>query len=560
MTRTLLIPRLGSFIQVARRCGHVGAVLLALTGVIGRAQAQTYSVSNSEKKSDFNLRAGESISIRFNVKYEGTITVDGNNTTIVNNGGDITGAVLVKSGVLGTVITNLGDISSQQVTLNAPTTINNGSATVTNATWNGYVGSRFAASGIVINNYANWGSQINGLPSGTINNNGTWAAYFTPTGTTIINNRGNWTASDLNYSGSLTINHFSGTWTANLNPGTALAINNSATWTRGFNFPGTGPNSFVNSAGATATFDRALGMGSATTITNSGAMTMTQGMGDISANSLLTNSRGATFRVTGQLVNYGTVSNAGVISTTANFANMSGGKMTGPASPFRGSFTTSGYSSNAGAFGMVGLLDFCDSGNATGFDAQTGSVSPSTSFCSIRPLPVELTAFTAEAVKGTVQLRWNTASERNSARFVVERSATGEEFSAVHEVAAKGNSTTSTDYATTDATPLAGLSYYRLRQVDLDGSAEYSPVATVSRKAGYESIGLYPNPATDRLTLDLTAVAAAPCEVRLLSLTGQLLRYEILAGGQLQEVSLAGMPAGLYVLKVGSAVQRIEKR
>ncbi|GAB3876852.1 hypothetical protein GCM10028824_35430 [Hymenobacter segetis] len=547
--------------QVARRCGYAGILLLAIAGTAGQAQAQTYDVGNSTKKSDFNLKAGESISIRFNVKYEGTITIEGNNATIVNNGGDITGTVLVKSGVLGTVITNLGDVTSQNITLNAPVTINNGSATVTNATWTGYVDNRFAASGIVINNYANWGSQINGLPSGTINNNGTWTAYFTPTGTTVINNRGNWTASDLNYSGSLTINHFSGSWTTNLNPGTALAINNSATWTRGFNFPSTGPNSFVNNAGATATLDRALGMGSNTTITNSGAMTLTQGMGDISANSLLTNSRGATFRVTGQLVNYGTVSNAGVVSTTANFANMSGGSMTGPAAPYRGSFTTSGYSSNAGAFGMVGRLDFCDSGNAIGFDSQTGSVGPSTSFCSLRPLPVELTAFTAEAVKGTVQLRWNTATERNSAWFVVERSATGKEFSTVREVAAQGNSTTATDYATTDAAPLAGLSYYRLRQVDLDGSAEYSPVVTVGRKASYESLNFYPNPATDRLTLDLTAATATPCEMRLLSLTtGQLLRHDTLVGGQLQEISLAGIPAGLYVLKVGSAVQRIEKR
>lgn len=559
MMQTLLHFHSNSFIRVTRRRGYIGALLLLMAA--GQAHAQTYGVANSEKKRDYSLKTGETLTIRFNVKYEGTITVDGDDVTILNDGGEIVGGVLVKGGVRGTVLTNLGDVTSQNITLNSPTTINNGSATVTNATWTGYTDNRFTASGIVINNYANWSSQINGLPSGTINNNGSWTAYFTPTGTTVINNAGNWTAADLNYSGSLTINHLSGTWTTNLNPGTALAINNSGTWTRGFNFPSTGPNSFSNNAGATATFDRYLGMGSATTITNSGAMTVTQGMSDISANSLLTNSRGATFRVTGQLVNYGTVSNAGVVSTTSNFDNKSGGKMTGPASPFRGSFTTTGYSSNAGAFGVVGLLDFCDSDNATGFNAQTGSVGTRTTFCSLRPLPVELTSFTADAVNGTVQLRWNTATERNSAKFVVERSATGAEFSAVREVAARGNSTTATDYTTADAAPLAGLSYYRLRQVDLDGSAEYSPVVTMSRKAGYESISLYPNPATDRLTLDLTTVAAAPCEVRLLSpTTGQLLRHQTLAGGQLQEVSLAGLPAGLYVLKVGSAVQRIEKR
>lgn len=64
---------------------------------------------------------------------------------------------------------------------------------------------------------------------------------------------------------------------------------------------------------------------------------------------------------------------------------------------------------------------------------------------------------------------------------------------------------------------MAGLSYYRLRQVDLDGSVEYSPVVTVNLKAGYALISCYSNPATDRLTLDLTAVGgrappSAPAE------------------------------------------------
>ena len=293
------------------------------------------------------------------------------------------------------------------------------------------------------------------------------------------------------------------------------AINNSGTWTCDFNFSATGPNSFVNRAEAMATFDRCLGVSNFTSITNSGAMT--GGLGDITANSFLSNNCGGTFRVTSQVVNYGPVSNAGVVATTDNFINASSGKMTGPASPFRGSFTTAGYSSNAGAFGMMGRLDFCDFGNVSGFDSQSGSVGHHTTFCSLRPLPVELTAFTAEAVNGKVQLRWNTATERNSAKFVVERSAVGEAFSSVREVAAQGNSTAATAYAATDAAPMAGLSYYRLRQVDLDGSVEYSPVVTVNLKAGYAPISCYPNPATDRLTLDLTAVGgraprSAPAE------------------------------------------------
>ena len=572
-------------------------VLLLASGLACPARSQcitcTYSVTNPNKSDTYNLIGGETITIESNVNFEGTINVLGNSVTVVNlggvtkggrivvrgnntvirnegelmsgNGGNGTGGFLtVMSGFTGTVLHNQGTVTSENIKLSAPTVINNGSAANASPTWSGYVGSNFAAP-VTINNYARWSGQINGLPSGTVNNlaTGTWSAYFTPSGTTLINNSGTWSATDLNYSGSLTLNHTGGTWTARLNPGGALALTNSATWTKGFNFPGTGPNSFVNTG--TATLDAYLGMGAATTITNSGEMTLTQGMGDISANSSLVNQRGATFRVTGQLVNSGTISNAGIVSSSDNFTNNWGASMTGPAAPLRGSFTTKGYSSNAGAFGVVGRLDFCDAGNPSGFDAQTGTVgAANTTYCSLRPLPVELAAFTAEVLKGQVQLRWVTASEQNSAVFVVERSAQGEAYEALRELSAQGNSTAVTVYATLDAQPLPGTSYYRLRQVDRDGTVAYSPVAKVSVAPRALPVRAYPNPITDHLTLDLTAAAAGPCAVRVLSLTGQAVRTATLDGGRVQDVPLTGLPAGLYVLHVhtaqGSTVQRIEKR
>ena len=112
---------------------------------------------------------------------------------------------------------------------------------------------------------------------------------------------------------------------------------------------------------------------------------------------------------------------------------------------------------------------------------------------------------------------------------------------------------------------MPGTSYYRLRQVDRDGAVAYSPVARVHVVPGPLPIVAYPNPATDRLTLDLTAIPAAePCAVRVLTLAGQVMRSETLAGGRVQEMPLAGLPAGLYLLQVrtaqGSTVQRLEKR
>ncbi|WP_216690332.1 T9SS type A sorting domain-containing protein [Hymenobacter siberiensis] len=599
---------------VARKLAVLAGTLLFMTIGAGNSLAQciscTISINSTNANAGFVLVGGETVTIGSGVSYTGGLSVRGNNVTIINNGTIAGNAGLtVNNGLTGTLIHNLGAVPSQNIELNSPVTINNGSrdggtTVLAGATWSGYVGNDFKAP-ITVNNYASWTAQIQDLPGGTITNkrNATWtpdltnagnltvvnegrwsghlqtsgnAAVFTITNTSTgnwaqestfnsaapitVNNQGQWPA-QINYNGALTVNHTSGTWTAILAGTGSLVVNNGATWAKGIIFPTPGPNAFNNPAGSTATLDSYLRMDATITITNGGVMFMTKGMSDLSANSLLTNSRGATFRVTGQFISNGRVDNSGTIAVSGNFTNENSGVFSGPAAPLRGSITAGGYTRNYGIFGATGRLDFCDTDTQPrlGFDMPSGTVGPNTTFCSLRPLPVELTSFTAEVANGKVELRWTTATERSSARFVVERSATGEAFSVVRDVAAQGNATTATAYAATDAAPLVGLSYYRLRQVDLDGSAEYSQVVTVSRKAGNESIGLYPNPATDRLTLDLTALAAAPCEVRLLSLTGQLLRYETLVGGQLQEVSLVGIPAGLYVLKVGSTVHRIEK-
>lgn len=571
MRHILLLARLVDFLPVACQVLRRGVLLLAVAGAAGPALAQcpcTYSVGNNDKNTNYTLSAGQTLNIEANVKYTGTITVVGSNATITNNGQIVVaGAVTVNSGLTGTAITNLGQVTSQNIKVNSPATITNGSATTPNTgiVWSGAVGTNFTTAQ-TINNYASWSAQVDALPSGTVNNyaTGAWSAYLVPSGTTVINNSGAWSATDLNYAGSLTINHTAGTWTANLNPGTALAINNSGTWTKGFNFPSAGPNRFTNNAGASATFDTYLGTGSTLTITNSGTMRMSGGMGDLSSNSLLDNNRGATFQVTGQFVNAGTVSNAGTISTTGNFTNSSGGVITGPAAPLRGSITAGGYTQNAGMFGAIGRLDFCATMNhpAAGFDSQTGTVGSSTTFCSARPLPVELVSFTAAPVKNFVRLRWATASEQGSARFVVERSAQGAIFEAVCEVAAQGTAAQPTAYAAEDARPLAGRSYYRLRQVDLDGRVAFSPVLAV--RMDNPPLGAYPNPVADRLVVDLTLAPAEACTVRVLSLTGQVLLAETLAGGRVQELLLTGLSAGFYVLHLrtarGTTVQRIQKQ
>ncbi|AWM33123.1 FG-GAP repeat domain-containing protein [Hymenobacter nivis] len=139
------------------------------------------------------------------------------------------------------------------------------------------------------------------------------------------------------------------------------------------------------------------------------------------------------------------------------------------------------------------------------------------------PLPVTLTAFTGQATARANVLRWATASEKNSARFVIER-AVGAEFVAVGSVAAAGSSS-ALSYEFADATGLAaGTAYYRLRQEDPDGTVAYSPVVAIVRAAG--ALGppvatACPSPFAETLSVALPgAVGAVAATAALLTTAG----------------------------------------
>ncbi|MBF9223164.1 T9SS type A sorting domain-containing protein [Hymenobacter ruricola] len=187
----------------------------------------------------------------------------------------------------------------------------------------------------------------------------------------------------------------------------------------------------------------------------------------------------------------------------------------------------------------------------------------------IAPLPVELTKFTATPVGSAVHVAWGTASEKNSDYFDVQRSANGLRFETLTKVAAQGSSTARHDYAHRDERPLPGLSYYRLRQVDRDGTFRYSPVVAVrfGAASGPVSVTLYPNPSTGTsFRLAAQNVPAGPATVRVFDLQGRLVSQHAVDFAQPDLAVLPDRPlaAGMYVVtvqtSVGQFTQRLEVR
>ena len=175
------------------------------------------------------------------------------------------------------------------------------------------------------------------------------------------------------------------------------------------------------------------------------------------------------------------------------------------------------------------------------------------------PLPVELSAFTATATgPAAVRLAWATASEKNSRQFDVERSGNGQSFAAIGMVAAAGSSTAARSYELLDAKLPAGLVrlYYRLKQVDLDGTFSYSPVRTVAVSGKVaDGLLLFPNPTSG--TAMLTGTEPGTTITVLDALGRQVLAATADAAGTAALVLPHGLATGVYVVRAGSKALRL---
>lgn len=118
-------------------------------------------------------------------------------------------------------------------------------------------------------------------------------------------------------------------------------------------------------------------------------------------------------------------------------------------------------------------------------------------------LPVELVNFVAIPNRNTVELNWVSASEKDNDHFVIERSLNGKEFVSIATIKGKGTTAVRSEYSFEDSAPLAGVSYYRLKQVDTNGSFEYSKTIIVKLEAR-RNASLYPTVTSDKLYLEIT--------------------------------------------------------
>jgi hypothetical protein len=190
--------------------------------------------------------------------------------------------------------------------------------------------------------------------------------------------------------------------------------------------------------------------------------------------------------------------------------------------------------------------------------------SPTLSF--INPLPVTLIDFTAQLQDDIVRLNWSTASELNNNYFDVERSANGTEFNSIGTV--QGHNTTSVrnDYISYDESPIDGINYYRLKQVDNNGSYSYSRIVAVTLPEKLISnVSIYPNPVNNNQEIHITASMQqnSLVTVKLYNANGQeVYSNSITANKGIQNISIPamGLKPGLYSLIMIHNTQQITQK
>ncbi len=201
-----------------------------------------------------------------------------------------------------------------------------------------------------------------------------------------------------------------------------------------------------------------------------------------------------------------------------------------------------------------------DLGNSgTTGNTTTGTVS-STSTVSVfgpftlassntnNPLPISLIDFTSVLKGGVVDLNWSTLSELNNDYFDIERS-TGETpfYSLKKKIKGAGTSNQVHSYAATDYSPPLGKVYYRLKQVDFDGTASYSEVRVITNDQ-LNTIIAYPNPADHVIHMDTRGGRVN--SISILNAVGVNQQVPVTVNDSTVTIDSSGLAAGLYLVKV----------
>ena len=167
-------------------------------------------------------------------------------------------------------------------------------------------------------------------------------------------------------------------------------------------------------------------------------------------------------------------------------------------------------------------------------------------------LPVQLLSFEALKNSNVVDLIWVTQSELNCDKFHIEKTLDFNSWKFVCEVKGSGNSTTRKSYMCKDINPVNGINYYRLKQIDFNGSVNYSPIRQVKFDAeGNELLEVIPNPNDGNFVVIFDVEMNSETKIELTDAFGRIISEsmsfkENFTGSKQIEMNISSLAAGVY--------------
>jgi hypothetical protein len=214
-----------------------------------------------------------------------------------------------------------------------------------------------------------------------------------------------------------------------------------------------------------------------------------------------------------------------------------------------------------------GALGTCPNPGAPGHSNITSSQYDGSTWTTASPnpmtvsLPIDLVSFEARKASNHIAFNFTTASESNNSHFEIERSSDSRNFSKIGEVRGAGTTNQTQNYQFIDEKPLTGINYYRLKQVDFDGTSELSKMITV-RFGHTKSIHVVPTLVTDLINVELSESANDQDGTwQVFDINGRLVASGIISTDAPQfTADLSQIELGLYLLHVQFGTEVITER
>jgi hypothetical protein len=176
-------------------------------------------------------------------------------------------------------------------------------------------------------------------------------------------------------------------------------------------------------------------------------------------------------------------------------------------------------------------------------------------------LPVELLHFTAKPNHQTTILTWSTATEENNAYFNIQRSIDGKNFETIGRKTGGGTTYEVQAYTFIDESPMNGLNYYHLQQVDFDGKFENHKIVSVLIAADKNEVAIVPTQVHNQFDIIFTEILDANTQLNIYNSNGQLVKSEnINIDANRKTIDVTELQVGMYFVRLTVNQTIITKR